>query len=313
MKIVAVIVTYNAMRWVDRCMQSLRESFIPVRPVVIDNGSTDGTRSYLPAHYPEAVWMPQEENLGFGQANNLGLRYTLEHNADYALLLNQDAWIDRQMLVQLIRFSDQQTILSPIQMNGQATDFDRLFRQNTIRRSSDITSLHEVRIGDFSRPFRADAAAAACWLIPRSIIETVGGFNPLFFQYGEDSNYLCRAFYHGFSLKVVPTAFMCHDRDTAVSNKAGGAGEGQSHGNPQLYQRRIVYRYLLLHATDIRRRPTLRHSLRICGFWCREGLHSKRFLRMIWESLAGLFLIFRNRKAILSSREQEQTSSPSWL
>lgn len=299
MKIVAVIVTYNAMKWVDRCMQSLRDSFMPVVPVVVDNGSTDGTRDYLPAHYPEAVFLPQAENLGFGQANNVGLRYALQIDADYALLLNQDAWIDAHMIVQLIRFSDGRTILSPIQLNGKADDFDRLFRRNTIRRSSSIHTLTEVRKGDYPRPFEAAAAAAACWLIPREVIRRVGGFNPLFFQYGEDSNYLCRAFYYGYKLKVVPTAFMCHDRNT--------------HGNPQLYQHRIVWRYLLLYATDIRQQPSFGHLLRICGYWCRQGLRSHRLFTMIGQSVSGLFLLWRHRGAIRDSRNEEQTPAPTWL
>lgn len=299
MKIVAVIVTYNAMKWVDRCMQSLRNSFIPVVPVVVDNGSIDGTRDYLPAHYPEAIFLPQDENLGFGQANNVGLRYAKEQEADYALLLNQDAWIDAQMLVQLLRFSDGHSLLSPIQLNGQGTDFDRNFNQNTILRSSDITSLMDLKSGGYSRPFEAVAAAAACWLIPREIIFNVGGFNPLFFQYGEDHNYLDRVFFHGYKLKVVPTAFMCHDR--------------KQFGHPQLYQRQIVYRYLLLRATDINCRPSLVPLLRICGFWCREGLKHRRFLHFLCQSISGMVRLFFNREEIRKSRETEQIFQSSWL
>lgn len=299
MKIVAVIVTYNAMKWVDRCMQSLRDSFIPVETVVVDNGSTDGTRDYLPAHYPEVIFLPQDENLGFGQANNVGLRFALENNADYALLLNQDAWIDAQMLVQLIRFSDGKSVLSPIQLNGQGTDFDRNFNRNTISRSSDILSLMELKNGHKTRPFFAEAAAAACWLIPIEIIRSVGGFNPLFFQYGEDHNYLDRVFFHGYQLEVVPTAFMCHDRN--------------QYGNAQLYQHKIVYRYLLLYATDIRQQPSFRHLLRICGYWCREGLRNHRLLKMIGQSISGLFLLWKNKAAILESRNEEQIPGSTWL
>ena len=93
MKIYTIIVTYNAMQrnWITRSIDSLSKSTIETTPVIIDNGSTDGTRNYVPEHYPNAVWMPQDKNLGFGQANNLGMKYALEHQADYILLLNQDA------------------------------------------------------------------------------------------------------------------------------------------------------------------------------------------------------------------------------
>ena len=84
MKIYAIIVTYNAMQrgWIDRCMQSLQASTVLATPIIVDNGSTDGTREHIPATYSDIIWMPQDRNLGFGQANNVGIRYALEHNAD---------------------------------------------------------------------------------------------------------------------------------------------------------------------------------------------------------------------------------------
>ncbi len=299
MKIIAIIVTYNAMKWVDRCLGSIRDSYLPIQTVVVDNGSTDGTRDYLPARYPDVVWMPQSSNLGFGQANNIGLRYALEQEADYVLLLNQDAWINSEMLVQLLRFSDGRTLLSPIHLNGQGDDFDRNFCDNTIRRSSTISSLRQLRDGVQLTPFNATAVAAACWFVPISIIREVGGFNPLFFQYGEDHNYLDRVAYHGFEVKVIPTTFVRHDRD--------------QYGHPELFKRQLVYRYLLIHYTDINHRPTLSGALHVCGFWCREGIHQKHLFAMIRQSVSGLWQIWRRRKQIKDSRIEEQQTQPTWL
>ena len=47
MKILAIIVTYNAMRWIDKCVESLLNSAIPVDIFVKDNGSTDGSMDYI--------------------------------------------------------------------------------------------------------------------------------------------------------------------------------------------------------------------------------------------------------------------------
>ena len=100
MNIFAVIVTYNAMHrnWADRCLQSLEESSVPVTSIFVDNCSVDGTRDYIPSRYPQVVWLPQDHNLGFGQANNVGIRYALNHGADYVLLLNQDAALSTDAL-----------------------------------------------------------------------------------------------------------------------------------------------------------------------------------------------------------------------
>ena len=93
MKILTIIVTYNGMRWAQRCLQSLRDSEVHTDIYVIDNGSTDGTQAFIREHFPEAVMVQNARNEGFGRANNRGLRYALEHGYDYVYLLNEDAWI----------------------------------------------------------------------------------------------------------------------------------------------------------------------------------------------------------------------------
>ena len=92
-KIVAIIVTYNAVPWLERCLGSLQASSVPVQTVIVDNRSTDETVNTIRTRYPQTVLIENQENLGFGQANNIGIRYALEHEATHVLLLNQDAWI----------------------------------------------------------------------------------------------------------------------------------------------------------------------------------------------------------------------------
>ena len=91
-KIFVVIVTYKGKQWYDKCFQSLRESTIPVQIVVVDNTPGDEDAKYIKTHFPEVHLIKMNENLGFGKANNLGMRYALDNGCDYVFLLNQDAW-----------------------------------------------------------------------------------------------------------------------------------------------------------------------------------------------------------------------------
>ena len=92
-KILVIIVTYNGMKWIDRCLGSVYASGMPADVIVIDNGSSDGTPEYVGKQFPEAVLISTGENHGFGKANNIGFSYALEKGYDYVYLLNQDAWI----------------------------------------------------------------------------------------------------------------------------------------------------------------------------------------------------------------------------
>ena len=123
-KVFVIIVSYKGHRWYERCFSSLRESSVPVKTIVIDNASNDGTIEYIKDHFPEILLIESKENLGFGKANNLGLRYALDHGADYAFLLNQDAWIEPDTLQKLIEIHSRHLeygIIGPVQTNADKT------------------------------------------------------------------------------------------------------------------------------------------------------------------------------------------------
>jgi N-acetylglucosaminyl-diphospho-decaprenol L-rhamnosyltransferase len=97
-KVVVIIVTYNGAGWIEKCLNSLRNSSLNTDVIVIDNASTDETVSLIENLYPEVELVKRANNLGFGQANNIGLRMALDQNADFVFLLNQDAWIDQDTI-----------------------------------------------------------------------------------------------------------------------------------------------------------------------------------------------------------------------
>ena len=53
--LLVIIVTYNAMKWVDRCFDSLIDSTYPNDVFVVDNGSTDGTQDYIKQRYQPTI------------------------------------------------------------------------------------------------------------------------------------------------------------------------------------------------------------------------------------------------------------------
>ena len=74
LKVFAIIVSYKGRQWYDRCFSSLQESTIPIEIVVIDNASGDGSADYIRERFPQITLICSDKNLGFGQANNLGMK-----------------------------------------------------------------------------------------------------------------------------------------------------------------------------------------------------------------------------------------------
>lgn len=199
-KILVIVVTFNGMKWLDRCLGSVRDSETPADLFVVDNSSSDGSVDFIAREYPEAVLIRNNENLGFTEANNMGFHYALENGYDYAYLMNQDAWIFPNTLGDLLKAADDETaILSPEQMSADGVSYDKLFEKNVL---SKITST------DGSVP----RVMAAHWLVNLGILRKTGLFNPLFPIYGQDDNLCDRARYLGYKVRIARGVFAIHDR-----------------------------------------------------------------------------------------------------
>lgn len=213
-KIAVIIVTYNGMKWIEQCLNSVVKSSISVSLIVIDNCSIDGTANYIKTNFPNVIVFEQKENLGFGRANNFGMSYALKQNADFVFLLNQDAFVDKNTIEKLVAVSihkPEYGIISPIHLNGEGTALEWYFSgfmnmDNSPNFYSDYvlnTTLKEI--------YETKFVNAAAWLLPRRILKEIGGFDPIFWHYGEDDNYCQRILYHGYKIGVVPNIFVRHD------------------------------------------------------------------------------------------------------
>lgn len=214
-KVFVVIVTYNGLKWIDKCLTSLRTSSYPVQVIVVDNGSTDGCSERISRNYSEVNLVNPKNNLGFGKANNLGMRIALDLQADYVFLLNQDAWIENNTILELVKASQLNPafgLISPIHINGtySALDYNFSLQIAPLKCPRFYSDLYFNELDDI---YEVEFVNAAAWLITSKCIKKVGLFEPLFFLYGEDNNYLQRVRYHGFKAGIVSRCTICHDRE----------------------------------------------------------------------------------------------------
>lgn len=235
MKILTLIVTYNGMRWLEHCLADLSSGTVHTDILVVDNCSTDNTVEFITNNYPEIILFPQSVNLGFGQANNIGLRYALSNNYDFVLLLNQDAYLQPDALELLLKESDGMSLLTPIHMSGDGKHIDYVFKKYSLIKAEN-SLIDDLLISSVKTSYPIGEVCAACWFMPIKLIRKIGGFNPLFKHYGEDNNYYQRMVYHNCSVVVVPKARVFHDREM--------------HGNMTAYNSRLIEREILLTVSN---------------------------------------------------------------
>lgn len=209
-RILVVIVTYNGMHWLQRCLDSVRSSSEKADIFVCDNGSDDGSAGFIESHYPEVILVRNGNNTGFARANDLGMRYAIEKGYGFVYLLNQDAWVLPDTLGKLVKAFEggHWGIVSPLQMRPDMGTPDRRFRRHYHGPMDDEDTVQPVRF-----------VMAAHWMVSADCIRRVGLFSPAFRHYGEDNNYCDRARFHGFGIGVLPSAAAVHDRQERKRTK----------------------------------------------------------------------------------------------
>ena len=114
-KVGIVISNYNG--WQDTlvCLESLQKmTFRDFEIILIDDASPNDSVAQLQGKLPpNTVFLPQEKNVGFAAANNIGMRRALADGCDYALLLNNDTSVHPDFLEKLLAETPEGAVSCP--------------------------------------------------------------------------------------------------------------------------------------------------------------------------------------------------------
>jgi N-acetylglucosaminyl-diphospho-decaprenol L-rhamnosyltransferase len=259
-----VVVSYNALPWLERCLESVRG----VETIVVDNGSTDGTVTLVRERFQE-VQLVEQGNRGLAAGWNVGLQRT---NSRFVLILNADAWLTEGSLERLVAFAEQHpdaAVVGPRLLNPDGTlqrsvrGFPTLWRLATeylfLRKLAPGSQLlNGFYAGGFAHDEvrEADFVMGACMLVRREAVDAVGPLDESFFLFAEETDWCYRFVQAGWKVLFFPGAECVH---------VGGA----SHGG-RLFRENVRghLRFLAKHRGEReaeRARRLLRAALRLRG------------------------------------------------
>ena len=302
-KLFVIIVTYKGRQWYDRCFASLRNSTIPVQTIVVDNASNDGSVEYIKEHFPEIHLIESKENLGFGRANNVAMRYAMDQGCDYVFLLNQDAWVEPdtfEKLVDIHQRHPEYGLLGPVQVNAEKTKvLGSVIKFLVNPDNVNLNLFSDLMMGMIEEVYPVAEINAAAWLLPRTTLETVGGFDPLFLHYGEDWNYLSRVLYHKMKVGLTPCLKVVHDCKDHVERPQGYTMDSDK----WLLQRASDVLYPDSHVDEMIRHYRCTALVKLFTF------HRKTF-KANWNAYCYLR---KNKESIEQSRKQNKKPGTTWL
>ena len=198
------------MQWIDKCFSSLLSSSIPLHIIAVDNASTDATCIFIKDKYADVELIETGSNLGFGKANNIGLKKVIQNNSDYVFLLNQDAWVKEDCIEKLIQHLEQNnsfSLISPFHYNYDTKGTEFYFEQFVLKH---YTKAYNAESAKNTSIFETEFVHAAAWMLPLKTIIDVGGFDPLFPHTGEDNDYIQRLQYKKLKAGIVTDAIVYH-------------------------------------------------------------------------------------------------------
>lgn len=215
--VVVVVLNWNGLADTLECLASLMCLDYPnYEVVVVDNGSTDRSVPAIHERFPAVTMLENGENLGYTGGNNVGLRYALAHEADYALLLNNDTEVAPDSLSLLVDAGEADPvtgIVGPtiyyfdrphvIWSAGGAIDWRR-----GRTRMIGIDEVDRGQFGHVARP--VDFVTGCALLVKNLVVKQVGMLDARFFAYYEETEWCVRVARAGFKILHVPQAEVWH-------------------------------------------------------------------------------------------------------
>jgi GT2 family glycosyltransferase len=195
-----------------------------MRPIVVDNGSTDDSLARLRRERPGLEVVESGANLGFAGGNELGIRRALaDPDVAWVLLLNTDVEVDPGFLAPLIAACADPGVGAAGPKIFYFNPPDRLWAAGgRLRIRETVTEEFGRGRPDgprFSRPADVTYLTTCCLLIPRDALERVGPLDRAYFVNVDDADWCRRALDLGFRLRYVPESRIWHK----VAAASGGA------------------------------------------------------------------------------------------
>jgi GT2 family glycosyltransferase len=221
-----VVLSWNGREDTLRCLDSLAEvTEPPVQLICADNGSTDGSIEAIRERHPEVKLIENGSNLGYAGGNNAGIRWALDHGAEWVVLVNNDTVVAPDAIAGFAAVAAEHPEAGALAGKLLLADRpDRVWfagqRYLTWLGYSGRGRGEGRHDGPrYERIVPSDRAAGALMAVSRRAIERAGLMDDELFAYVEDVEWSLRIREAGFEILLAPDARAWH----AVAGSSGGA------------------------------------------------------------------------------------------
>jgi hypothetical protein len=215
-KVAVIILTWNGLEDLATCLDSFSCVEDPnYEPIVVDNGSEDDTVATVRERYAWVTLIANDCNLGYVGGNNVGIRYALQHDAEYVFILNNDTKMTADVLGKLRRImeSDPKIAIAGAKnllMEDPSYTWGKYGRLTWGPMLVEAAGRLERDRPESVSPKDVDFVIGNGCMMRRQVLEEIGPFDEAFFQTHEDVDWAVRARRAGYRVVYVDTAVILH-------------------------------------------------------------------------------------------------------
>lgn len=233
-----ILVSYNTIDMTKKALNDLFASVgnLEMEVFMIDNASRDNSAEVLRREYPHITLIENQQNVGFGRANNQALPFI---RGRYVLLLNTDAFVESDTLFKTMQYMEAHPKcgMLGVRLLGRdgtlqpscryfPTSWNIFLERTNLKKFFKHTKLIDDMSWDHNSVRNCDWVPGCYALIRKEVIDQVGLFDPRYFLYYEEVDHCFAAKRAGWEVAYFPDSTVVHvggesaKQDAAISSKS---------------------------------------------------------------------------------------------
>lgn len=248
-----IVLNFNNAKDTLETLKSLDRQFdFQKRIILIDNASSKQCVKELEENISDdVIFIKNSSNLGYAAGNNVGIKYAIEHDADYIAILNNDVIANSDSFdscINLLKEDKKIGVVGPaiveycsnkVQSTGAYINFMKL--------CTPIIN-HGIEYEKRNFNIQCDYVGGACMLFRGDIISEVGYLPENYFLFWEETEWCYRVKKHGYKVICTLNGFVKH-KGSATINKIAGIGPYYMERNKVIFAKRNTKNMFILFAS----------------------------------------------------------------
>ena len=222
-KVNVVILNWNRKKVLLESLKAVTELEYPLYEIiVVDNASTDGSVEAVKKQFPDVIVIENDKNYGAIGGKNIGLRKAMEEPVEYIYMVDNDIVGAKDSLSRLVEVAESDPTVGMVgaMMYDMSKPDIILSAGGTIDYTENVSRGRgdaQKDVGQFSKTEPVDYLWGGALLARKSVLETVGLFDPGYVGYWfEDTDLSVRVRNSGSKILFCPFAKVWHKPHATV-------------------------------------------------------------------------------------------------